>query len=317
MTPLSRHPKRVALSVATISAMVLACQPPPGDLRIAWAPVESFNRGLPDRIRVYAGADPSIPLRAWYVRVQRHSGGQLARVSISTDDDGVETISEFAARTSARVVINAGFFRTDTELPQHIGLLLIDQVLLQRPLTSVIYDEQRYYVARAALGLMLDGSADVLWVTGHEGLLYEQSEPPQNVPNAPAAEPQADSLVEWPVRDAVAGGPVLVDAGEVRVTSHQEVFFGTASEEAHPRSAAGVTAAGELIVIVVDGRQRESRGVDLRELAELMRDVGCVEALNLDGGGSSTLVVDGALVNRPLGSESQREVMSALMVMEP
>ena len=124
-------------------------------------------------------------------------------------------------------------------------------------------------------------------------------------------------MAEWPARDAVAGGPVLVDAGEVRITSHEEVFFGTASNEAHPRSAAGVTATGELIVMVVDGRQRESRGVDLRELAELMRAVGCVEALNLDGGGSSTLVVDGVLVNRPLGSESQREVMSALTVMEP
>ncbi len=317
MTPLTRNPKTLALGVALVSVAALACQPVPGDLRIAWAPVEAFNRQLPDRIRVYAGADPSIPLRAWYVRVQRQDGNRLAQVSISADDDGVETASEFAARTSARVVVNAGFFRTDTEPPQHIGLLLVDQVLLQPPLTSVIYEEQRYYVARAALGLMLDGSADVAWVTGNEGVLYERSAPLLNTPSAPAAKPQIESLIEWPVRDAVAGGPVLVDAGEVRITSQEEVFFGTASAEAHPRSAAGVTAEGELIVMVVDGRQRESRGVDLQELAELMRDVGCVEALNLDGGGSSTLVVNGTLVNLPLGSESQREVMSALTVMEP
>ena len=311
------HSRNGALCLVALSVLAPACQPPPGELRIAWSPVESFNRELPDRIRVYAGADPSIPLRAWYVRIQPVSGGRLAQVSISTDDDGVETVSEFAARTLARVAINAGFFRTDTEPAQHIGLLLVDRVLLQRPLTSVIHEERRYYVARAALGLMLDGSADVAWVTGHEGVLYERLEPAKNAPNSPAPEPQIDTLVEWPARDAVAGGPVLVDAGEVRITSHEEVFFGTASNEAHPRSAAGVTATGELIIMVVDGRQRESRGVDLRELAELMRDVGCVEALNLDGGGSSTLVVDGALVNRPLGSESQRQVMSALTVMEP
>lgn len=317
MTPRAHRLRSLALGVAMLSAMVLACQPTPGDLRIAWSPVESLNRGLPERIRVYAGADPSIPLRAWYVKIEPHDGGRLAQVTISADDDGVETVSELAARTLARVAINAGFFRTDTEPAQHIGLLLVDRMLLQRPLISVIHEEQRYYVARAALGLMLDGSADVAWVTGHEGVLYEWSEPAQNAPSAPAAEPQMDSLVEWPARDAVAGGPVLVDAGEVRITSHEEVFFGTASNEAHPRSAAGVTATGELIVMVVDGRQRESRGVDLRELAELMRAVGCVEALNLDGGGSSTLVVDGVLVNRPLGSESQREVMSALTVMEP
>ncbi len=315
MTAASR--RRSVLLGAVVAGVILhACQPAPGDLRIAWAPVESLNRQLPDRIRVYSGADPSIPLRAWYVRVQGQDGDLLAGVSSAADADGVETVSEFAARTSARVVINAGFFRTDTQPPQHIGLLLVDSALLRPPLTSVIHEEQRYYVARAALGLMLDGSADVAWVTGHEGLLYERAEPPQNAPDAPAAEPQIDSLIAWPVRHAVAGGPVLVDAGEVRVTSHEEVFFGTASDEAHPRSAAGITAGGELIVMVVDGRQRESRGVDLRELAELMRGVGCVEALNLDGGGSSTLVVDGTLVNRPLGSESQREVMSALTIME-
>ena len=317
MTRRALPSRSLSVVVVAVSAIGLACQPAPSELRIAWAPVESFNRELPDRIRVYAGADPSIPLRAWYVRVQRHSDNRIAQVSISADDDGVETASEFAARTSARVVVNAGFFRTDTEPPQHIGLLVIDQVLIQPPLMSILYEEQRYYVARAALGLMLDGSADVAWVTGHEGVLYERPGPPQNAPHAPAAKPEVESLIAWPVRDAVAGGPVLVDAGEVRITSYEEVFFGTASDEAHPRSAAGVTAAGELIVMVVDGRQRESRGVDLRELAELMRDVGCIEALNLDGGGSSTLVVDGALVNRPLGSESQREVMSALTVMEP
>ncbi len=309
--------RRCLLVVVCAAGVALsACEPAPGELRIAWAPVESLNRGLPDRIRVYSGADPSIPLRAWYVRVRREGGELLAGVSLSADDDGVETASEFADRTSARVVVNAGFFRTDTDPPQHIGLLLVDSALLQPPLTSVIYEERRYYVARAALGLMLDGSADVAWVTGHEGVLYEQADPPQNAPDAPAAEPQVDALIEWPVRDAVAGGPVLVHAGEIRVTSHEEVFFGTASDEEHPRSAAGVTADGELIVMVVDGRQRESRGVDLRELAELMRDVGCIEALNLDGGGSATLVVDGLLVNRPLGSESQREVMSALTIME-
>jgi len=64
--------------------------------------------------------------------------------------------------------------------------------------------------------------------------------------------------------------------------------------------------------MVVDGRQTVSRGVSLEELAQLMLDVGAVEALNLDGGGSSTLVVNGVLLNRPTGGVFQREVMSAL-----
>ena len=68
------------------------------------------------------------------------------------------------------------------------------------------------------------------------------------------------------------------------------------------------------MLLVVDGRQPASRGVDLMELATIMQDLGCVEAVNLDGGGSSSLVVNGVLVNRPAGGEYQREVMSALAV---
>ena len=56
----------------------------------------------------------------------------------------------------------------------------------------------------------------------------------------------------------------------------------------------------------------ESRGVSLEELATLMLEVGALEATNLDGGGSSTLVVNGTLVNRPAGDTVEREVMSAL-----
>ncbi len=65
--------------------------------------------------------------------------------------------------------------------------------------------------------------------------------------------------------------------------------------------------------MVVDGRQTQSRGVDLDELARMMRGLGAVQALNLDGGGSSTLVVNGEVVNRPVGGTAEREVMSALV----
>ena len=80
----------------------------------------------------------------------------------------------------------------------------------------------------------------------------------------------------------------------------------------HPRTAAGYTKDGKLILLVVDGRQKESRGVSLQELATLMAELGCVEALNLDGGGSSTIVVNGVRLNRPAGGDAEREVMSAL-----
>ncbi len=100
--------------------------------------------------------------------------------------------------------------------------------------------------------------------------------------------------------------------GEIRVTSHEEAFFGKSFAKPHPRTAAGITKEGSLILMAVDGRQPGSRGVTLEELASLMHDLGVVEALNLDGGGSTTLVVNNTLVNRPRGGTSERQVMSAI-----
>ena len=66
--------------------------------------------------------------------------------------------------------------------------------------------------------------------------------------------------------------------------------------------------------MVVDGRQVDSRGVYLQELAILMSQFNCHEALNLDVGGSSTLIIDKKLVNRPIGINAQREVMSSIAI---
>lgn len=79
-------------------------------------------------------------------------------------------------------------------------------------------------------------------------------------------------------------------------------------------TAAGVTSDGKLLLMLVDGRQRESRGAGLEELAALMVGVGAEEALNLDGGGSSSLVVNGKLLNNPTGRGREREVMTAVGV---
>jgi exopolysaccharide biosynthesis protein len=116
----------------------------------------------------------------------------------------------------------------------------------------------------------------------------------------------------WKVRDAIGAGPALIINGEIRVTSDEEVFFGTSIPKIHPRTAVGYSEKGALILMVVDGRQERSRGVSLDELAILMYELDVVEAINLDGGGSSTLVVNNRLVNRPTGGITEREVMSVI-----
>lgn len=303
---------------ALLALLILAgCTAAPGQgIRIAWNELPEVNAGLPEEIRVFAGADPSIPLRAWAVRARIGPDGVAARVAVAEDDDGRETPSEFALRLGARVVVNGGYFRMDLDPAAHVGLLMVDGRVVAPPTRSVLRDDRRYFLARGAFGVMSDGSADIAWVSSREGLLYEWQDPPPNTPEVPIEGLDLEGLRPWPARDAIAAGPVLMQEGRIRITTQEEVFFGSAIPEVHPRTAACVTDSGDLVLLVVDGRQRDSRGVDLVELAILLRDLGCRDAINLDGGGSSALIVDGMLLNRPGGGIEEREVMSAIALVD-
>jgi exopolysaccharide biosynthesis protein len=113
---------------------------------------------------------------------------------------------------------------------------------------------------------------------------------------------------------AVGGGPWLVRNGQAYVDGVQEGMSEAGFTQAkHPRSAIGVTATGELLIVAVDGRQAMSRGVSLPELAQYMLKIGAVQAINLDGGGSTSMVIDGLYVNSPSDGEP-RAVADALLV---
>jgi exopolysaccharide biosynthesis protein len=87
------------------------------------------------------------------------------------------------------------------------------------------------------------------------------------------------------------------------------------AEARHPRTAVGFSRdSSTLFLLVVDGRSTASVGMTLVELAALMRRVGAWQALNFDGGGSTTMIVDGAIVNTPSDTTGEREVGNALLV---
>lgn len=117
------------------------------------------------------------------------------------------------------------------------------------------------------------------------------------------------------VEQAVGGGPWLVRDGKPAVDGDAENLDEKDFVAArHPRTAAGVTASGELLLVTVDGRNPGvSRGVSLPEMASILIRYGAVQAINLDGGGSSTMVVNGAYINRPSDGEP-RAVASSLLV---
>jgi hypothetical protein len=186
--------------------------------------------------------------------------------------------------------------------------------MLAPPTDTVRRDTIPYPVARGALGVTDDGTPDVTWTSHRRDTLWQWARPPRHRAGTPAPMPPRTAARPWAVDDAVGAGPVLVAAGTTAVSADAEVFFGTSIPDVHPRTAAGVTADGDLLLLVVDGRQEVSRGVSLVELAQMMQNLGAVEAVNLDGGGSSAMVVDGHLLNRPEGGTTEREVVSAVVV---
>lgn len=98
----------------------------------------------------------------------------------------------------------------------------------------------------------------------------------------------------------IGAGPTLVKGGEIYVTADAEQFPNDIRIGRAPRSAVGITQYGDYILAVVDGRQAHSKGCTLTEWAHILRDnFGAVEAINLDGGGSTELFFKGSLINKP------------------
>lgn len=119
---------------------------------------------------------------------------------------------------------------------------------------------------------------------------------------------------EWDQASQVVGaGPMLVKDGHVFVTTKVEEFGSDVAGGRAPRTALGVTADGKMLLVVVDGRQAASTGMSLLELAMFMRELGAVDAMNFDGGGSSEMIVKGRIVNKPSDGK-ERRVGNALAV---
>ncbi|HSA94626.1 MAG TPA: phosphodiester glycosidase family protein, partial [Acidobacteriota bacterium] len=112
----------------------------------------------------------------------------------------------------------------------------------------------------------------------------------------------------------VGGGPRLVRGGKA-VPPDPEIYAAGFAEARHPRTAVGIRADGRILFVTVDGRQPEtSIGMTIAELTSLLLELGAVEAINMDGGGSTTMVVRDKVVNRPSDLTGERAVSDALLV---
>ena len=123
-------------------------------------------------------------------------------------------------------------------------------------------------------------------------------------------------LKKWKMKTAVGGGPVLVQDGTIKITNNEELkFAGKAIEDKHPRTCMGYTNDGRLIIMVIQGRfPGIAEGATLIQEAKLLIDLGCVEALNLDGGGSSCMLINGKETIKPSDAAGERAVPAVFII---
>jgi len=115
------------------------------------------------------------------------------------------------------------------------------------------------------------------------------------------------------VQHAVCGGPRLMTDGRIDINGHAEKFDASIRNGRHPRTAVALTATGDLLFIVVDGRSKRSAGMTLAELAAYIKKLGGLRAINLDGGGSSSMFIRDRIVNRPSDGK-ERPISNGILV---
>ena len=293
------------LVAGLFAALLLGALPAAAQPTITWTP--RATPGLPASVEVFNGRDAARDITAYLVRADLSDPSVVLDALRSTRAGGVETVEQFARGAGALVAVNGGYYGGG----QSFSLVVQNGQTLASNVAAITRSGVVFYPTRSAIGRLATGRLDVGWVVDVSGVQTVYPQPSPNTPTSPQPRPTATfpaGGAPWGAETAMGGGPVLVQNGRPRLTWTEEVFFGGSgvdTTEARPRTVAGYDAAGRLLLLVTTGR-----GLTLPEAArEMVAAYGAVEAVNLDGGGSSSLWAEGAYL-----VPSGREVVSALVL---
>ena len=192
-----------------------------------------------------------------------------------------------------------------------------------------------FFALRSVIGINKKRKADIAWVAADSSMqfpvAFESPKKPllldkdlkkrsdwlkdQKIRDYLYSHNKEKSIGKWKMQTAVGGGPVLLQNGEIRISNEEEMMFaGKAINDKHPRTAMGYTKDNKLIILVIQGRSESSGGANLIQEAHILKDLGCWEALNLDGGGSSCLLVNGKETIKPSDKEGERPVPAVFII---
>jgi hypothetical protein len=308
---------------------------PPAEIKLSWAKLSAGS--LPPEVELYRTESMlnGRKFSAWYA-VADISGDVELKVDVPS---GTETLeSRFASSNGdCLVLINGGFFYNS----RHTGLAVVDGVTHPGTVWSVrgSLDQSAepaeyatmYYVTRGVFGVDSSGNPAVRWTgtSQTDGKAWYFDRPMPTVKGEARYKTVSDvnpaPAVAWTPRWAVSAGPVLVFDGKIpfdlTTTPGGSGYYMT-NWEVIPsdifgagvtpdRTAVGYLADGRVVLFVCDGRiSGGSQGASVTELAAIMKGLGCVGALNLDGGGSTGMVVGGEYLNDQ--AHGKRAVVSSV-----
>jgi hypothetical protein len=302
----------------------------PGLSQVTWTNVSHLYAPLPASVQVFMSTDSieGKPNRCFYISADLKDPS--LQFTTQTSKGTRLTPNQFYQQEGQPLlVVNGTFFSFADN--RNLNVVVRDgrQLAYNIPAVKGKNDSLYTYVTRGAIGINKKRNADVAW-------LYTDSSKrwPLQIVNGPVSNlkgPWPDPgwkrmkskrfnspysiNRKWKMQTAIGGGPVLVHDGQVRITNKEEIMFVSGENDRHPRTAMGYTKNGKLIILMTEGRNPGmAEGMTLRQQANVLVSLGCHEALNLDGGGSSCSIINGKETIKPSDKEGQRAVPAVFMI---
>lgn len=292
---------------------------PPSD---EWEKRNDFGT-LPDYLSVYKYTNTISGKQVQaYIAVADISENK-ARFRILGEKTGSHTPKQFYDNNSQPgIVLNGGYFWSGTSL----GLMVRDGQMISGAQQIVYRDYngigREYYPTLGAFGTNPDNTFSAFWIYESNNTIYTYPNPS---PNKTGEEPQPmpspdfpEGAKEWKPRHAIGAGPLLITKGEYKNLWEAEMFdaqSGVGPTVNHPRSAVAYHPSGHVVLFVCEGRNKtpDTPGLTLKDVSDILLSMGCTEAINLDGGGSSCMLVNGQETIKP-SDGNQRAITNAVAI---
>lgn len=302
------------------------------EAQVYWQNVDSFYQPLPPSVHIYSTSSSidTGKFKAFYL-IADLKDKKLCFDVDTTLNRRLTPIKFYEKNDKPFVVVNGTFFSFETN--KNLNVVIRNGKLVAYNIHSIAGRGKDTLTYRhpfgSALGVLKNRKADIGWyltdssvrkplvsqyvlspikdsfkLVGKKYLINKTSTP------------EHTGFEKLKIKTAIGGGPVLLQKGEIQITNNEELkFTGKAIYDKHPRTAMGYTKDNKLVILAVEGRNPGiADGASLIQLAQIMKDIGCVEALNLDGGGSSCLLINGKETISVSDKTGQRPVPAVFII---